>query len=149
LLEVDDLVSAIELTLKLPVEKVNDTFNVGAKVYKTVNEDVGALCEYARSGSKPLPIPASIAIPFLELFWILKVSPLYKWVYGTAHKESFVSIEKIEKTLGWKPKFSNADALIHSYQWYLEHKHEIDLSGGVTHRAPWKQGVLSLIKKFM
>ncbi|MFH1290321.1 MAG: NAD(P)-dependent oxidoreductase, partial [Nanoarchaeota archaeon] len=71
-----------------------------------------------------------------------------KWVYGTADRDSFVSIDKIKKQLGWKPKYSNTDALIRSYQWYLDHKSE--LSGtGVTHRVAWSQGALSLVKKIM
>ena len=149
LLEVEDLVNAIELTLTLPEDKVNDTFNVGAKEFKTVREDVGALCEYAKTGARVFPIPTWIALPLLELFWQLRLSPLYKWVYGTAYKDSFVSIEKAEKVLGWNPKYSNAQALIRSYQWYLDNKEKIVNAAGVTHRVPWKQGILALIKKFM
>lgn len=54
----------------------------------------------------------------------MKLSPLYKWVYETASKDSFVSIEKAEKVLGFKPKYSNKDALIRNYKWYLEHHEE-------------------------
>ena len=79
---------------------------------------------------------------------MLKLSPLYKWVYGTADTDSFVSIEKIEKNLGWKPKYSNSEALINSYQWYLENKHTLG-KAGVTHRVPWSQGVLGIFKKLL
>ncbi len=50
LLEVEDLAEAIYLTLTLPEEKVNETFNIGAEKFATVAEDVGALCQYAGQG---------------------------------------------------------------------------------------------------
>ena len=78
----------------------------------------------------------------------LKLSPLYAWVYETAAKDSFVSIEKAEKVLGFKPKHSNKDALIRNYQWYLNNLASFEHSTGVSHRVPWNQGILKLAKKF-
>jgi nucleoside-diphosphate-sugar epimerase len=149
LFEVEDLVDAILLASTLPLDKINDTFNVGAKDFKTVNEDVGAMCEYAGTGSKVMPTPAGLVKPALRLFEILNLSPLYKWIYGTADTDSFVSIDKAMNQLGWVPKYSNSDALIRSYQWYLDNKHTIQQGTGVTHRIAWKQGILSLFKKVL
>jgi len=148
LLEVEDLVDAIYLTLTEDEDKVNDVFNVGAENFKTVREDVGALCDYAKSGAKVMPIPSFLVKPPLMLFEALKLSPLYKWVYGTADKESFVSVDKIKKALGWKAKYSNSEALIRSYQWYLDNKDKIK-DVGVTHRVGWDQGILKLFKKIL
>ena len=83
------------------------------------------------------------------LFEKLNISPLYKWVYGTADKDSFVSTDKITSTLGWIPQYSNQEALIESYKWYLENKPSLKESTGVTHRTPWKQGILNVFKKFL
>lgn len=149
LLEVEDLCEAVWLALTSPADKANDTFNVGAKRYATVNEDVGALCVQAKSGARVFPTPAWLVKPALAFFEALKLSPLYKWVYGTADKDSFVSTEKIEKALGWKPKYSNAEALIRSYQWYLDHKAEIAEGTGVTHRIAWNQGILKVFRKWL
>ena len=149
LFEVEDLVDAILLASTLPLEKINDTFNVGAKEFKTVNEDVGAMCEYAGTGARVMGTPASLIKPVLRFFEILNISPLYKWIYGTADTDSYVSIEKAEKQLGWIPKYSNSDALIRSYKWYRENKHTIQQGTGVTHRIAWKQGILALFKKFL
>ena len=149
LFEVDDLVDAIILGAKLPVEKINDTFNVGAAIFKTVNEDVGEMCEYAKTGAKVMHTPAKFIKIILRIFELMNLSPLYKWIYGTADTDSFVSIEKAQKTLGWNPKYSNAQALIRSYQWYLDNKHTIQKGTGVTHRIAWKQGILALFKKLL
>jgi nucleoside-diphosphate-sugar epimerase len=150
LLEVEDLVQAIELCSLGPVEKANDVFNVGAKEFATVREDVGALCEHAGNGARVLGTPAGPIKLALQIFEALGLSPLYKWVYGTADKDSFVSTEKIETALGWSPKFSNAQALIRSYDWYLENYKGLAQEGtGVTHRVAWKQGILGLFKKLL
>jgi nucleoside-diphosphate-sugar epimerase len=148
LLEVKDLVNSIYLMLTLPQDRVNETFNVGATEFGTVKEDVGALCDYSGTGARVFPVPSWIAKPILSLLWISKLSPLYKWVYDTADTDSFVSTQKAQEVLGWEPEFSNKDALIRSYRWYLKHYKELQDSG-ITHRVAWKQGMLSLVKKFM
>jgi len=148
LLEVQDLVDALYVLLTAPPEKVNDTFNIGGGKFNTVFEDMEALCNYAGTGARVLTTPAWLIISLLVLFENLKISPLYKWIYNTASTDSFVSIEKIKNRFGWNPKYSNSDALIRSYQWYLEHKDEIS-GTGITHRSAWKQGILSFFKKFL
>lgn len=149
LLEVTDLVESIRLMLTEPEDVANDTYNVGAVKFGTVNEDVGALCEYAGSGARVMQTRSWLVKPFLSLAWYLRLSPLYKWVYDTADKDSYVAVDKARDKLGWEPEYSNAEALIRSYQWYLDHKEEVQDTEGVTHRAPWKQGILSFVKRFM
>ena len=148
LLEVDDLVDAIQMLLEAPADKANSVFNVGTEKFGTVMEDLTEMCAFASTGARVQPTPAMIVKPMLALFEKMKLSPLYKWVYGTADKDSYVSIDRIKNSLGWAPKYSNSQALIRSYEWYLAHKK--DISGeGITHRVAWAQGILSLIKKVM
>jgi len=150
LLDVEDLCAAIFLALNADKEKANQTFNIGAKEFRTVREDIGALCEYAKSGARPMSTPAPVVKFFLRIFEILHLSPLYRWIYGTANKDSYVSTKKLEETLGWQPKYSNTATLIRSYEWFLAHRTEVEgHSEGVTHRVSWKQGILRLIKKVM
>ena len=150
LLEVTDLVDAIVLAATSDPALTNDIFNVGSTRYETVRQDVGALCDFADSGARVMPTPARIVKPALAFFELIGVSPLYKWVYGTADKDSYVSTEKIQSKLGWKPRYSNQDALISSHKWYLEHKDELKTARpGVTHRAGWDQGILGFFKKWM
>ena len=148
LLDVEDLCHAIYLCCTLEKEKVNDTFNIGAKEFTTMREDYQAVLDYAGHGKKIKGLPEKPIILTLRLLEALKLSPLYKWVYETASKDSFVSIEKAEKVLGYKPKYSNKDALIRNYKWYLEHLHEFKNKSGISHRVPWKQGILKFAKLF-
>lgn len=150
LLDVDDLSEAVYLFTQKNIKSYRDVFNIGAKNFTTVREDLQALFDYAKSGSRLFPTPALPTKLSLRLLEALNLSPLYRWVYDTADKDSFVSIEKLEKTLGWSPKFSNADTLIKSYKWYQKHYTEIKSHGsGVTHTVGWKQGALGVVKKFL
>jgi nucleoside-diphosphate-sugar epimerase len=148
LLDVEDLCEAIFLCMSLEKERVNDTFNIGAKEFKTMKEDYQAVLDAAGYGKKIVALPAvpvMLALRFLEA---LKLSPLYKWVYETASKDSFVSIEKAEKALGYKPKLSNQEALVRNFKWYLENIDKIKGQSGISHRVPWKQGILQFAKVF-
>jgi nucleoside-diphosphate-sugar epimerase len=148
LLDVEDLCAAIYLTMTLPTEKVNDTFNIGAKVFTTLKKDYQAVLDAAGHGKKIVPIPAAtLSIWLLRGLEALHLSPLYKWVYETVTKDSFVSIEKAERVLGYKPQYSNRDALVRNYRWYVDHLKDFEGQTGVSHRVPWKQGALTILKR--
>jgi nucleoside-diphosphate-sugar epimerase len=151
LLDVDDLVEAIYLLISFKdAKEINETFNIGAEKFKTVQQDLQELFDYAHSGSTILPTPAWLVKKTLFILEKLHLSPLYQWVYETADKDSYVSINRLTKTLNWNPKYSNSQALIKAYQWYLDHYREIkSRTPGVTHTVGWKQGILGVIKKFL
>jgi nucleoside-diphosphate-sugar epimerase len=147
LLDVEDLCEAIYLCMTLPEDVVNDTFNIGAKEFGTMKEDYQAVLDYAGFGKKVVGFPAAPAIWGLRILEKLGISPLYKWVYETASKDSFVSIEKAEQKLGFKPKYSNKDALLRNFKWYIDNRQKFQNQSGVSHRVPWKQGAIGIIKK--
>ncbi|MFA7173218.1 MAG: NAD-dependent epimerase/dehydratase family protein [Kiritimatiellia bacterium] len=148
LLDVEDLCDAIWLTLTLDPKIVDDTFNIGAKEFATMREDYQAVLDEAGHGKKIKGFPAKPMIWTLRLLELLHLSPLYKWVYETACEDSFVSIEKAEKVLGYQPKFSNQAALIRNYRWYIANLNKFKGASGVSHRVPWKQGILRFAKVF-
>jgi len=148
LLDVEDLCGAIWLTLTLDKAAVNDTFNIGAKEFTTMREDYQAVLDDAGHGKKIRGFPAAPMIWTLCFLEMLHLSPLYKWVYETACEDSFVSIEKAERVLGYKPKYSNKDALIRNYRWYVANLDTFKDASGVSHRVPWKQGILRFAKFF-
>ncbi len=151
LLEVDDLVEAIYLCIvEKDGKKINTVFNVGAERFGLIKEDLENMFKEVGSTSRVFPTPAMPIKLALRVFEKLKLSPLYQWVYDTADKDSFVSIEKIMNTLKWKPKHSNTEALVKAYRWYEAHYEEIKSRGsGTTHTVGWKQGILGVFKKFM
>ncbi|MDB5074433.1 MAG: nucleoside-diphosphate-sugar epimerase [Chloroflexi bacterium] len=146
LLDVEDLCDAIYLAATSDRDVANDTFNIGAADYTTMREDYQAVLDYAGHGKHIHGLPAGPVIFALRILSLLRLSPLYKWVYETASKDSFVSIEKAQKVLGYAPKYSNKQALVRNYQWYIENLNRFEHSSGVSHRVPWKQGVLRYAK---
>ncbi len=148
LLDVEDLCAAVWSAITLPFDAVDDTFNIGAKEFTTMKLDWQAVLDHAGYGKKIIPLPRAPVVAILTVLEWLHLSPLYKWVYGTAAEDSFVSIEKAEQKLGYSPKYSNKQALIRNYEWYLAHRSEFAGKSGVTHRLPWKQGLLGIAKLF-
>ena len=144
LLAVEDLVEAVVRCFDAPV--AGEALNVGASRFGTVREDLEALARHAGSGSRLYPVPARPAELALRGLELARLSPLAEWHYRTAHKDSYVSIDKARAVLGWEPRLSNAETLCATYDWYLAHLDELR-DAGTTHRVPWDQRALGLLKR--
>lgn len=147
-LDVEDLCEAIFLCMTKDEAKANDTFNVGAKEFTTLKEDFQAVLDEAGHGKKIVPLPAWPVTMALRLLELSHLSPLYEWIYGTVYKDSFVSIEKAEKNIGFSPKYSNKESLLRNYRWYVANIEGIKNKTGISHRVPWEQGALKIAKIF-
>ena len=148
LLDVEDLAEAVYLSATKDKNLANDTFNIGAKEFTTMKEDYQAVLDRAGFGKRVIGFPAWPLIWMLRILDLFHLSPLYKWVYETAAKDSFVSIEKAERVLGFRPKYSNKQALLRNYEWYIKNFDSFSGQSGVSHRVPWKQGLLRVVKFF-
>lgn len=148
LLDVEDLCQVIVACMKQDKKKVNDTFNVGASEYSTMRQDYQAVLDEAGFGKRIVPFPEKLVVIALKVLEKMHLSPLYPWIYETAAKDSFVSSEKAERILGFKPKHSNQAAMLRNYRWYLRVKDQLKESSGSSHRLAWKQKILKLMKKF-
>ena len=144
LLAVEDLVDAVVRAFDAPVQ--GTALNVGAGVFGTVRDDLQALIDHAGSGSRLQPVPVAPAEASLRVLELARLSPLAEWHYKTAHKDSFVSIERARELLGWEPQLSNAETLCATYDWYLAHLSEMR-GAGTTHRVPWNQQALGVLKR--
>jgi nucleoside-diphosphate-sugar epimerase len=145
LLAVEDLVDAI-VRAATEAGAAGETFNVGATEFGTVRSDLQALIDHAGSSSRLRPVPAKPAELVLRGLELLRLSPLAEWHYKTAHRDSFVDVAKAQRLLGWQPRLSNRDALIETYDWYLANRERAG-AAGVTHRVPWNQQALGLLKR--
>jgi nucleoside-diphosphate-sugar epimerase len=144
LLAVEDLVDAVVRCLDAPV--AGEALNIGADRFGTVRADLQALIEHAGSSSRLRPVPAHPAEVALRALELARLSPLAEWHYRTAHKDSFVSIDKARRLIGWEPRLSNAETLCATYDWYLAHRDELR-AAGTTHRVPWDQRALGLLRR--
>jgi nucleoside-diphosphate-sugar epimerase len=145
LLAVDDLVEAVARSAEADV--AGETLNVGAREFGTVRDDLEALIARAGSRSRVTAVPARPAELALRALELARLSPLAEWHYKTAHRDSFVDVSKAERLLGWRPRLSNAEALIATYDWYLANRGRSVNGSGVTHRVAWDQRALRLLKR--
>jgi nucleoside-diphosphate-sugar epimerase len=148
LLHVEDLVDAIDLLIDADEAVANDTYNVGATEFGTMRRDFRAPIEYAGTGKRTIGTPVRPTVWALRALERFDLSPLYPWVYETAHRDHYLSVEKLRE-VGWEPQYSNREALVETYRWYLENRDEPtpdDGTGDLGHRVGWDQGAIGLLK---
>ena len=144
LLEVTDLADAVWKITESDAEATE--YNVGATRFGTVNEDLTALNRHAGTGGGLRHVPTGAAKQALRVLHRLHLSPLYPWVYETCDHDSAVDTRRIGAALGWTPRYSNAEMLCATYDWYLAEGRHLARRKGTGHRAGWDQGVLKLLK---
>ncbi|MFZ2025652.1 MAG: NAD-dependent epimerase/dehydratase family protein [Microgenomates group bacterium] len=147
LLDVEDLCQFIYLVSCKPRDVVNTEFNVGALKFGTMREDFQSVLTLAGHGKKIIGFAEQPVIFGLKVLEALHLSPVYEWIYETAGKDSFVSIVKAQK-IGYKPQYSNSDALKRNYMWYVKNLPSFARTTGISHRVPWGQGILQFAKLF-
>ncbi len=125
-------------------------YHLGAERFGSMRETLEALCAHARSGSRVRSIPMTPAVLGMKLTSWLGLSPLgpyHALMYG---RSLYFDIARAQRELGWQPKWSNAEMICESYDWYRSHKDEIHKwAGGSPHRAAVKQGILAVAKWFV
>lgn len=141
-----DLASACYLMTVKPCK--NEDFNIGAQEYGTVGGDLEALIKYAGTTARVQTVNPFMVRRVLGLLDMLRLSPLVDWHYKTPHKPFYFDITKAQTMLGWQPIDSNIKMFEDTYDWYIDHRKEIDQTVGVTHRKSVKQGFLKLIRWF-
>lgn len=146
LLDVHDLCRAILLALTHP--DADDTFNVGATRFGTINEDMQPVLEEAGTGARLVHLPAAPIQAVLRLLEWLNLSPIVRWQYDTMNVESCVDTRKIRRVLGWEPRRSNQETLLENFRWYMNHYRDLPDTGGETHRVPWDQKLLKWVRYF-
>ena len=148
LLDISDFLEAARVAMVLPVEEVNDSFNLGADKFGTVKEDFTGLIGFANTNSKIIHMPdkpLKIALGVLEK---IRLSPLYKGTYDILDKDLSLSIEKAKEKLEWYPQNSNVQALIKAYNWYLNNYELFKDKKGCSNRMPAAGRLLDIIKRF-
>ena len=101
--------------------------------------------------SSTFGLPVSVTIFILRVLDLLRLSPLGPWHYLTYHKPFYFDISKTKQALEWRPKYSNKDILIESYEWYVKNIDQFSLDDnpnkGSMHRKPLRKGLLDLAKQ--
>lgn len=145
-LDVEDLCQAIYLSLVADDRFANDTYNIGAKHFGTIKDDYQSVLDAAGFGKKIIMIPQFLALSILRILDRLKLVPLYKRLYEKIVMDYYVSIEKAEKNLGYRPKYSNSESMVRCFNWYKSNHESYKNVSGAANNVPWKQGVIRYVK---
>jgi len=100
-------------------------YNCGAEQFGTMREALEALCEYAGSGSQIQRIPRRPAEWGMKAADALRISPLAPYhalMYG---RSLYFDVSKLNEELGWRSKWSNEEAIVDGYKWYVKNRQEI------------------------
>jgi nucleoside-diphosphate-sugar epimerase len=123
-------------------------YHVGAERFGTMRETLEALCTHAGTGSRVRSVPMAPAVIAMKTTSALGLSPLgpyHALMYG---RSLHFDLRRVREELGWRAKWSNAEMICQSYDWYRSHRQEIAEGAGSPHRSAVKQGILSLLKRF-
>jgi nucleoside-diphosphate-sugar epimerase len=123
-------------------------YNVGAMRFGTMRATLEALCAHAGTGSAVYSIPMGLGIAGMQITSMLGLSPLgpYHWLmYG---RSLYFDVSRPQCELQWQPRWSNAEMICQSYDWYRAHRAEAwQTDGKSPHRSAIRQGVLALVKR--
>ena len=88
--------------------------------------------------------PTVLLMKFTSAIHLSPLGPYHALMYG---RSLYFDITKAKAELGWKPRFSNNEMFVQSYEWYLQNRQAVLQSLGASHhRSAVKQGALSLVK---
>jgi len=123
-------------------------YHIGTDRFGTMRETLEALCAHAGTGSRVISIPKGPAVIAMKATSLLGLSPLgpYHWLmYG---ESLWFDVTRAKAELGWQPRWSNAEMLCDSYDWYRSHETSVRARGTRSaHRSPLRQGILALLKR--
>lgn len=146
MLAMDDLIDGVRLALDADPAVANDTYNLAAAEFGTLREDFQAVLDAAGHGRRIVGVPAGPALLVLGVLQRLRLSPVYGRLLHKLRDDSYVSTDKAAARLGFRPRLSNRDAILRTYEWWRSGGPAAAAPSGRTSGAPWKQGVLSLAR---
>jgi nucleoside-diphosphate-sugar epimerase len=147
---VEDLVEAVVTVLHAPDDIANDTYNLAAAEFGTLRDDFQVVLDRAGHGKRVVSLPARPALLCLRWLQRLKLSPVYGRLLSKLMADSYVSTDKARQRLGFRPKMSNQDAILATFDWWREQRTLAaePSAQGRTSRDPWRQGALGVVKIF-
>ena len=122
-------------------------YNVGATEFGTMRETLQALVDHAATGSRVRSLPTGPARVGMRALAGLGLAPFaaYHWLlYG---ESLWFDTTRARTELDWEPIHSNASMVVESYEWFLEHRHELDAAQGSHHQSPARLGLLRVLKR--
>lgn len=141
----EDLIDALQRVICRPGYHL---YNIGSDDVPTLRSLYEEVIKYAGTNARVAWLPKAPAVGAMKLLHRLGMSPLGPYHYKMLAESFIFDTTRIKTELGWRPTKTNAQMLIESYDWYVQHRDEI--YGGPersAHRQPVKLQALALVKK--
>jgi nucleoside-diphosphate-sugar epimerase len=122
-------------------------YNVGASEFGTMRETLQALVDHAQTSSRVRALPVAPARVLMRVLAQLGLAPFAPYHWLLYSESLYFDTTKASTELGWHPQFSNAEMVVESYDWFLDHRNELDADAKSHHQSPVRPGVLRLIKR--
>ncbi|MEO5724236.1 MAG: NAD-dependent epimerase/dehydratase family protein, partial [Ilumatobacteraceae bacterium] len=127
-----------------------DVFNAGTDRFGTMRESLESLCAHAGTGAQVRSLPAAPAALLMRVAATARLAPFAPYHWMMYSKSLWFDIAHVRDALGWQPKYSNAEMLADSYDWFLANRaavsdHGPGSTGRSQHRTIAKQGALKII----
>ena len=123
-------------------------FNAGTDRFGTMRETLTSLCEHANTGAHVRSLPSGPAALGMKAAAALHLAPFAPYHWLMYSKSLWFDIDHVRDALGWVPRYSNAEMMADSYDWFLANRAAAtgDGAGRSHHRISSKQGVLKVVK---
>lgn len=128
-----------------------DIYNIGADEILTLREIYQRVIDFAKSKSKVVSLPKTLALIILAILDKLNISPIGIYQYTMIGRSLYLNTRKIKRKLNWFPKKTNADTFIDNYKWYIKNRGKFTQIGSgnfSANRSVPNMGILKLIKFF-
>ena len=102
-----------------------DIYNIGADEILSLRELYKEVIRFAKSKSRIVSLPSSLALFVLRILEKLNMSPLGVYQYTMIGRSLYMDTAKIKKKLRWKPKMTNLDTFTENYKWYIKNKNTL------------------------
>lgn len=139
-----------EAIFKASLLKGSNVFNIGAEEYTTIRNVVNSCIVYAKSTSEIKNIDNNYLFIIANLISKTRLIPLQDYHFKVYGESVYFDISKSNKILNWKPKFSNKESIINSYQNFIDNKNNKIFSNNMSpHNSLLKKGLLKYVHFFI
>jgi nucleoside-diphosphate-sugar epimerase len=121
-------------------------YNIGASEFGTMRDTLQALVDHAATGSRVRSLPVAPARATMHALARLGAAPFAPYHWLLYSESLYFDVTKAQRELAWEPRFSNAEMVVESYEWFLAHRAELDTTPGSHHQSPVRPGVVRLLK---
>lgn len=122
-------------------------FNVGSNHVETLRAVYQRVIDAAGTGAKVASLPRRPTLQLMRIAHLAGISPLGPYQYRMIAESFEFDTTRARTVLGWNPTLTNAEMLCRAYQYYRDHRDEIESRTDVSaHKRPARMGVIRILK---